>query len=101
MNYKFDVEHQQPLPRPASASAIRTHGAGSIGGSSSYYNNFRPHLHQHDSWNAKSEWDSSYYDTSTSNSTTLRAKTAPIRPATSYGRYPTYGRPRPAYDDDF
>lgn len=88
----------QPLPRPASVSAIRTHGSG--GASYNYnhytnYNNFRPQLH--DTW--KSEWDSSYYDHSNS-STAQRSKTAP-RPATSYGRYPTYGRSRPAYHDDF
>ena len=96
----------QPLPRPASVSAIhqsnRTHGS-SGGASYNYnhytnYNNFRPQLH--DSW--KSEWDSSYYDTSNSGTAPRSSKTAPTRPATSYGRYPTYGRSRPSnFHDDF
>lgn len=85
-------------------NAIRSHGTA---GFANYhnYNNFgnhfgaaRPQLH--DFW--KSEWDSPaahYYDHSNSG-TAQRIKAVP-RPATSYGRYPTYGRPRPDYDDDF
>jgi hypothetical protein len=105
----------QPLPTPASVSAIhhsnRTHGSSSGGYNYNHYtnyNNFRPQLH--DSWKSEWErqpvnnqqWDSSYYDTSNSGTAPRSSKTAPTRPATSYGRYPTYGRSRPSnFHDDF
>lgn len=90
-------------------NAIRSHGTAGFASYHNYgghnnYNNLgnhfgggaRPQLH--DFW--KSEWDSAHYYDHSNSGTAQRIKAAP-RPATSYGRYPTYGRPRPDYDDDF
>lgn len=79
---------QSSLPRPASAMALRNHGA---------YNNVRPPLH--DSW--KSEWNG-YYGHSTGVPSKIRPGLA-SRPGGN-GRYsaaPSYGRSRSAYDGEF